>query len=361
MFRSKALLTVALCLSLPLSGALAQSDSIISEDMIKTETVNYSKTAVAEYSTFLREYSASATEFYPYTFPLRPEVDNASFVEYHVSRRQEVKAGDLLATFSIEVDEEALASTQLSLERTKADYEAGRAQQSEAIGDMLKEQKLLKDMYAREEMTLRIKRAQLAYEQYCYQQENAIQDLEEQLAELQEENSQTQLFSPIDGVVTDLMYKRVGERVYADEVLITLYREDGMLLRVSNSDLHFRYGMDVVVMSGTKKNPIYYKGTVVAADNQLPATRRLGHAFIELEPLEEGTRLSRLSATAPTQQLENVLVVPRKAITMEGGKNYVECLVDGNVQKRFVNLALSNSSSAWILQGLEPGETVIID
>ena len=72
-------------------------------------------------------------------------------------------------------------------------------------------------------------------------------------------------------------------------------------------------------------------------------------------------RLSRLSATAPTQLLENVLVVPRRAITMEGGRNYVECLVDGNVQKRFVNLALSNSSSAWILQGLEPGETVIID
>lgn len=362
MSRSKAILTAFLCLCLPLSSALAQSENLISDELIKTETVNYSKTAVVEESVYQREFGASAAEYYPYTYALRAEVDNASFAQYHVARRQEVKAGDVLVTFTLEIDEEALASSQLSLERTQQAYESGKTQKNEEIAELLENLKQLKDAAQREVMTLRIKRAQVAYEQYCYQQETKIAALKEQLAEMEEENRQTQLIAPCDGVITDLTYKRAGERVYADEVLVTLYREEGMLLRISNDDLRFRYGMEVTVTSGNKKDPTHYKGRVVAADNQLPSSRRLGHAFIQLE-LPEGDmpRLSRLSVNAASQYLENVMVIPRKAATMDGGKYYVECLVNGSVQKRFVNIGLTNTANTWILQGLQPGDTVIID
>ena len=56
-----------------------------------------------------------------------------------------------------------------------------------------------------------------------------------------------------------------------------------------------------------------------------------------------------------------MLIIPRRAVTLEGGKNYIECLVDGNVQKRFVNIGLSNMSNVWALQGLNVGDTIILD
>ena len=46
MLRNKLCLLLVLCLFVP--SALAESPSIISDEMIQTETVNYSKTAVVE-------------------------------------------------------------------------------------------------------------------------------------------------------------------------------------------------------------------------------------------------------------------------------------------------------------------------
>ncbi len=361
MCRNKKVLAVLLSLCLPVSAALAQSDNLISDEMIKTETVNYSKMALVENTVFERSFNASATEYYPHTYPLFCEVDNASFVEYHVSRRQEVKEGDVLATFTLDIDEEALSSLQFALEHTQESYAKGKLEQQEAIEELLKARAEIKDVYERELMTLRIERAQLALEQYCFQQDAQIVSLQERLAKMQEENSRTQLIAPFDGVITDMEYKREGERVYNGEALITLYREEGMLLRIDNSALNFRYGMEMTVTSGSKKDPVVYHGRIVAADNQLLSSRRLGHAFIQLDELPEESRLSRLTATGVSQYLSNVMVIPRRATTMEGGKYYVECLYGGSLQKRFVNVGLMNSSSAWVLQGIHPGDTVIID
>ena len=355
------MLAALLALCLPVASALAQSESLISDEMIKTETVNYSKTAVVENTVYERSFSTSATEYYPHTYPLACEVDHASFAEYHVSRRSVVKAGDVLATFTLDVDEEALSSTQFALERTQESYAKGKIDRQENIEELLKQRAEIKDVYQRELLTLRIRREQLALEQYCFQQDAQIASLQEQLAEMQEENSKTQLIAPFDGVITDMQYKREGERVYNGEVLITLYREDGMLLRIDNSALHFRYGMEMTVTSGSKNDPDVYHGRVVAADNQLLSSRRLGHAFIQLEDLPKDARLSRLTAAGVSQYLDNVMVIPRRATTMEGGKYYVECLFGGSLQKRFVNVGLMNSSEAWILQGIQPGDTVIVD
>ena len=69
----------------------------------------------------------------------------------------------------------------------------------------------------------------------------------------------------------------------------------------------------------------------------------------------------RVTANAVTEYLDNVIVVPRKAVSLDGGKDYVECLVNGNVQKRFVNAGLSSTAGVWVLQGLNAGETFILD
>ena len=344
------------------SCASAESPSLISEEMIQTETVNYSKTAVVEKGEYKRDYNASASEYYPYTCTLAAEINNASFLKYHVARSQQVKKGDVLASFTLEVDEAACTAARLSLERAEKDYESGAEKKREERAEMLREQAAIRDPYERELATLRIKRAQVAYEQYCYQQECSIAQLAETLAELEAANSSCYLYAPFDGTVTAITYKREGEKVYASEGLVTLYREDGMLLRISNDQLYFRYGMPVTVTSGAKNDQKVFKGSVVAADNVLSENRRQGYAFIALEPFEgEKPRLTRLTVTGTSEHLKDVMLIPRRAITMDGGKHYVECLVNGTLQKRYVNIGLTTMSNAWVLQGLDVGDTIIID
>ena len=360
MFRNK--LCLLLCLVMLFSSACAESGSLISDEMIQTETVNYSKTAVVELGEYKRDYNASASEYYPYTVTLAAEISNASFLKYHVSRSQQVKEGDILATFTLEVDEAATEAARLSLQRAKEAYTSGAESRSENIADMLKEQNTIRDSYERDLMTLRIRREQVAFEQYCYQQECTIERLERELAELEEANSSCYLYAPFDGTITAVNYKREGEKVYANEGLVTMYREDGMLLRISNDYLYFRYGMPVTVTLGPKTDQTVLQGRVVAADNVLSENRRLGHAFIEMEPLEEERpRLNRLTVSGVSEKLSNVMVIPRRAVTMDGGKYYVSCLVGGSLQKRYINVGLMNMSDVWVLQGLEEGDTVIID
>lgn len=360
MSRSKAAVLALLCMCLPFLNAQAQSDSLIPQDMIRNEAVRYARTAVVENGVFERSYSTSATEYYPHTYMLGVEVNNASFEKYHVTRKQEVRAGDVLASFTLDIDEEALRSTQLALERTQREYEDGCKQRMEEIDRLLEQRLSIEEAYERELAGLRIERAMTAYEQYCYQQECTIAELRQKLETLQEENSRTQLLSPVDGIVSDLTYKRAGERVYAHETLVTIYREDGMLLSISNSSLNFRYGMPVTVTSGMKANQVTYQGSVVAADDLLPENRRQGYALIRLEP-EAKPKYKQINVSGVSQYLEDVLVIPRRAAAMDGGKYYVECLVDGNPQKRCVNVGLAGATDMWIVQGLQTGDVVIAD
>lgn len=361
MFRNK--LCLLLCLLLPLTSAHAQSANLMSEEMIQTETVNYAKTAVAEPGTFKRDFNASASEYYPYTLTLSTEATNASFLKYHVARSQQVKKGDVLATFTLDIDEAATAAAGLSLERTRKEYEAGRKTREEELADMLEQQTSATEPAQLELMLLRMKRAQVAYEQYCYQQECSIAQLERDLAELEEDNGRSHLYAPFDGVVTGLTYKRDGERVYAGEGLVTMYREDGMLMRISNDQLYFRYGMPVEVTIGPKADQRTYAGRVVSADNILPQNRRQGYAYVELENFDkdEAPRMTRLTVTGTSQLLENVMIIPRRAAKMDGGKYYVNCLINGSLQKRCINPGIVGISEIWVMQGLDVGDTVVID
>ena len=361
MSRSK--LCLLLCLCLPIASARAQSPNLISEDMIRAETVHYSKTAVVEMGEYARDFSTSASEYYPHTVTLAAQTDGASFVQYHVSRGQQVQQGDLLATFALETDEAAHARATLSLERAREDYEAEAQTKREEIAAMLQAHAAIRDSQERELDALRIRRAQTAYQQYCYQQSCAIDRLSRQLARLEEASTRSHLYAPFDGVITALAYKREGERVYPHEGLVTLHREEDMLLRISNDQLHFRYGMSVTVTGGSKADPQTYQGQVVAADNMLGESRRQGYAYIRLEPFENGEkpRFARLTATGVSEYLADVMVVPRRAVTMDGGRYCVECLVNGSLQKRYINAGLMNMAHVWVLQGLRPGDTIIID
>lgn len=362
MSRINAALLSLLLFLLPAAGALAQSPSLISEDMIKTETVNYSKTALLEKGTFEKRSSGSCTEYYPYTYTLRCDVSGAKFVKFNVNRKQKVKAGDVLAVLSLETDEVTLASRRMELKNTQESYERQKLEKQEAIEEMLERLSQTKERYEREIQTLQIQRAQLAMEQYCYQQECLIDDLQEVITEMEEEIQQTMIISPVDGMVTDLFFKRSGDRVNKGDNLITVSSTEGMLLRLKDNNGRFRYGMPVEISFGPLKSRRVVTGRVVGEDSMLPAERQNGYAYIRMDPYEEDkTRFVQPSVSANEWFLDGVICINRRAAVLDSGKHYVSKLEDGIVRKRYINIAMQSNTQLWVLQGLEEGETIIID
>ena len=57
---------------------------------------------------------------------------------------------------------------------------------------------------------------------------------------------------------------------------------------------------------------------------------------------------------------DDVLVVPSRAIRMQGTNRVVDVLVDGKVETRVVNVGTSNEQLSEVLDGLTEGEQVVI-
>jgi len=361
MSRIKTIAALALCLCMLAATALSESESLISEEMIKAETVNY-ETHVVETGTYEKTVSAQGVEYYPYTYNLRYEGATAKFAEYRVERGDQVKAGDILAVMSLQTDSVSLASKKTQLERMQSEYEEQVRVRREEIEDMLERRAEIQDPWQRELQALQAQRAQIVLEQYIYQQELAIGDLGEEIAELEEEMSENVIIAPIDGEIIDVVHKREGDRVYTNEVLVKMYSPEIMLFRIKNEYGDFRYGMDVDIAVGSVQNRTMLTGKVVGADTLLPDAEKKGYAFVAIDPYDEkNVKLNIPSISTKTQYLENVVLVPKKGATLEGGKYYVVKLNDGAVQKRFVNFVMQNAQYLWIIQGLEPGETIILE
>lgn len=358
MSRIKTWLIVLLCLCT--AGALAESENLIAEDLIKADKVNYN-TVLAEVGVFERIFNESASEYYPNTYVLSFDRE-ARFGEMLVSRGDDVKAGDVLATFLLESDAVDMASRRQQLENAKAELERSAEDQREAIAEMEMSLLDVKDALEKELLALRIERAEISLEQYIHNQERAIAQIEKGIAELEAEMADNVLIAPADGVIEELNFKRAGERVYAGEALILMSRTDGMLLRIDNSAGNFRYGMEVTVEVGANnKSRQTFPGRVVGADTLVPAAERSGYAYVEFEN-PENLKLVRAAVQGAGVYLDNVLLLPRNAVKLSGGKNYVTKLEDGVPGVRYLNCVLvSGGKQAWVLQGLETGDEIIIE
>lgn len=357
MFRISAVL---LALAIMCLSAFAESGNLISQDMIKADTVNYNS-EVVEAGVLERTVSSGAEEYYPHYEILSAEVSGARFGEYLVSRGDEVKKGDVLATFTLDVDEAAIASMELELQRAEENMEKTIADAQESALELQRSLLNATDAGEREMIQLKIQRAEIALEQHVFEQERVITGLEERIAEALAEQEGSVMVAPEDGVILEMEFKHPGDSVREGENLILMYRTDGVLMRVDNAGGEFRYGMDVVVEIGNNKNRTQLPGRVVGADTLIPTVERSGYAYIEFE-LPEGEKLMRPNVKGTIMKLDNVLTVSRGAVEMDGGKYFVTKLVDGVPQKRFVNAVVSvGLKRVWVLQGLDAGDEIIID
>lgn len=353
-------MAIILCMCLLPANALAQSVNLISEDLIVSNTVNYEMSPV-EYGTLVQEMSVSGEIYLPYTYKLYPEVGGLTFVEYTVERGDVVKAGDVLAVFESTVDEVALTEKKLSLERARDAFEMGQESRLEAIDAMYLKLLNEKDSYQAQMLKLELNRAELALEQYIFQQEAAIEQIEAAIEEIEEQRAESLIVAPVDGIIERTLTRRAGDRIARDDVMIILYQTDGVLVKASNKAGTLRYGMEVTITVGNGSKAQSIPGRVVGEDLRIPAGQQTGYAYVKpdyYDPDSMPTVNPRVTAKAV--YLENVLLIPRSAVSLDAGRYYIMELSEGVTRKRYIN-AFINRQQVWVLQGLEHGEEIIVD
>ena len=359
------LVLAALLLLNPVVLASEPQDIIDLEQMASEQTA-YTTTEVKRGS-LIQEFNFVASKYYPLTYDLCFEQDNAKFVEYTVENGAEVKKGDVLARFSVSASEAEFTRLKLDLQRTEEETADGIREREQDIEKKRAELSAAGDEYEKKILELTIKKLTTELAQYKLQQQRSIDQKREAYNEEYARRTTDVLVSPVDGVVRNLTHKTEGDVVLSNEVLVTVSSGESMLLSIVNELGNLRYNMPVEVRIGDTENPVTVTGRIVAADDAVPKEEKTwdenkSYVLVQLDSADEETAVKdKPRVSVQTVRLDDVLMISESSATQVGSKYYVTKLTDGMVQKRYVELGVSCNQSVWVLAGAEEGETLILD
>lgn len=347
-----------------LAFSAVADENLIDVSRIEYETAANYKTVEVKKGVYQKVTNSGAQAYYPIEHVIRYEGATAQFVDFHVKRNDEIKVGDLLATFSIQRDEVRITRMNMEIETSEENYRKGLEARNEQLKAKDEQIALAADAYAREIYQLERRRLEIEMEKYVFETENAINDQKEALDELLKTYENTNVYSEVNGIVSEIVYFRDLAYVHSGTQLMKVYDPSVLLYRLDDSQNKLRYNMEALVSVGRADNRVVGYGRVVACPMALPGGGGDTNAYVRVDefPTAPKTQTSPY-VSVYSQYLENVYVVDRAAVSLYSGKYFVYKLSDdGMVSKRYVGFAFgSQQTGALLVDGVTDGDKLIID
>ena len=308
--------------------------------MISRELTAGANTAVLARGELRNTYAGSAAIIYPVRTVVNNSVENGTvyFQEYRVTEDQHVEKGDVIATVRVESDGVVLEGKETELKRAK---------------------ERLADLIAQDE-----EKNKEAIEQ----RRESIADLEEEIALLRADYGTTEIRATVSGRVLALGEYVVGDVVKYNNPMAVVADENTTFLSLGNEGGYLNYG-DVlrITYKDTEGKDRTAEGTVVtfgmAMDGVLGSKDMLvalPEGRLEDVQTDElsfnGYAVNRIDANGSLVVMENVVIVPKAAVTVSEGCTYVNVLMeDGTVMPVGFLAGGMNRDSYWVIDGLTEG------
>lgn len=272
-----------------------------------------------------------------------------------------VKAGDVIATVIHETSDAQLARLELAYEHAVDSMESGISNYYQRIASI----------QGSDESSY-YQRMQVEYELGAYQ-ESANQRCEQALEELEEYRelyNEHQIVAPFDGIVYQVNTDYgAGDEIPKDTQLILLVDPNYICIEVEDeleSDVSKEIylastpGMKVSVGAGRDN----FDAMVTSTPNVVRGYSENGtnsSIFVSGGEILGIPMFSTYSASFTIMKLENMITVPKTAVTTVGTKSYVEVLENGAIRKQYVILGPEGTLDYCILDGLTEGQLVVVD
>lgn len=341
--------------ALPLMGS-----ALINPALVQDSGVDYT-TAQVEYGSIIRTMSTSnVTIVYPHKVDVRCDIINGQVAEVSISRTDHLEEGMQIGVLRSDNSGADLAEMQLSLERARTTLEEGVRSRDEAIA---RQQASLSGLSStqRQKAQLQLQKMQLERQSFIRRHERSISQMEEKIAEYLENTREQTLLAPESGRISYYCYATQGDSVYYDQVLLTLETASPYLLRIEDSGGEWRYGMEVTLEYGAHNSRSSCRARIVCADNILPHSDGTGYAYAVVEDEIDPSEITQPSVKGEAYRVDNVLLIPKKAASPATGASRVALWNGSAIANRYIRTSLSNSNVTWVVQGLEEGQTLILD
>ena len=355
---------LAFLLAFFLTFSASAGDYLIDITDIKPETAANYKTVEVKKGTFEKIQYGGVQTYYPYEYTVKYEGAAAQFVDFHVKRNDEVKVGDLIATFLIQRDEVQITRREMDIQNAQESYQRGLLDYEKRLSAKDEEIALSLNPYEREIRQLERERILIERERYVFETENSLSDQKKALDELLETYENTHVYADFNGIISEISYFRDLQWIYSGTQLLKAYDPGVVMYKTGDDQGRMRYNMEVMVSVGRAENRVNGAGRVVACPMAQPGGTGDTTAYIRVDAFSGPVKTQTSPSVAYyTQYLKDVHVVDREAITQYSGRYHVYKLSDdGMVSKRYVGFALGNQQSGAVLvDGVTDGEKLIID
>ena len=207
-----------------------------------------------------------------------------------------------------------------------------------------------------------VEKVKLNYSNQIEIKKNELAMAELKLKQLNEELDQHKLISPVSGIVTYTLNIKEGDTINAYSTVATI--SDPRILQLEykgDAAKDFVLGMKVEVTV----NKEVQSGEVVLTPSSVPYAeieKYKDTILIKMEKLPEGVQKGdRASIKLVRDFSENAVIIPKRALRSYMGKKLVYVLEDGLRVEKYVQTGVQTTTEVEIVEGLQPGEQVIID
>ena len=345
-----------------LSG-VEEGDCVLSESALSStaDAKEEISTARLTMGSVAAEYSNSGYLFYPSSEYLYNTVEhgNVYLKEYNVVMYQQVTKGEVLATLEVQPESIEIERRTREIERERVRIEELRA----TLADLDPEIRSHLDRIRQTNRTIR-------------DREEALQEKEKELKEYRAASGIISLKAPYDGIITGITWSKPGDLLYYKQGLVGIAKDTLSYLAVEDGGGQLSYGNEVTITYKDQEGQTREAVGTVATANARAVSKDLvsGYALIrvpegalgEMAGSEQGAEgwwsRSSFDVKARIRDMDNVLLVPRRAVKESGGTTYVTVL-DENGDRRRVSFVAGGSDreNYWCVMGLTEGMQVCLE
>lgn len=189
-------------------------------------------------------------------------------------------------------------------------------------------------------------------------------------AYVQELNSCLQdnvILSPCDGLVTNIAFE-AGEQIDLTQDVITIAQNDSIsiVLSIDQDDIsNVSLDQQALVTFDTSEETFEGKVNAISVSPMAAGAPTVNYTVtvtVEGEGLEDIYEGMSCTVDLVSERVDDVLIIPKRAITTRGDKNYVTVKQeDGTSLQQEVTLGFTDGSSYEVTSGLEEGDIVLIE
>ncbi len=334
-----------------------KEEEIISSELIDAENIEVGHAKV-ERGSFTKTVTASADKIFGKTADLSFPFNDVELEEVYVKSGDTVKQGDLIAKIKMP-SEEMLNQHSQNLQNEKDTYQAVLDSYETRIQAKSQEASAASGT-DREICQAELKALQAERDQYVFTMGISFSEMEAELEKLKNISGQESIYAPFDGIIRNAAEANEGDTINEDYIVASIYSSDEILFSFKNEG-NFRYGMEVTIEAGAGDKRQKIKGKVVAADNIMFDDYHTGKAYVAATEEFDAKNLQNIYISGEVVRQDNVLVVDQLSVLQERDQYGVAIAQEKGSKFRHITLGDIGDGKAWILQGVEEGQTLTIE